>query len=101
MSMADTHHVGTRLENACVNCPLVRRSILPAEIPAVEIKHDQSLQRGASGAHRGDRDKRFGSGHAYADVAEPVSDAFMIENMAAIDHFLLELSKVFGVARRS
>ena len=93
--MTDAHHIGTHLENTGVYRPFVRRSILTTEISAIEIEHDEPLQCGAPRADRRDGDKRLGSGDPYADVPESVRNALAIENVAAVNHFLLERLKIF------
>ena len=77
--------------NAGVNRPLIRRGFVTAEIVAVQIEHDQSIHRRATRAHARDSQKRIGFRNPQAHMAEAIGDAFTVENMTAVDEFLLEL----------
>ena len=95
--MANAHHVRTSAHDASMNRPLVGRRFFSAEIVTVEVKDDEPIQSRTARAYAGYGKKSFGSGNAHAHVAEAVGDAFAIENVTAIDQFLLEFFKFAGI----
>jgi hypothetical protein len=86
--------------NAGVDRPLIGRGLVAAQVPAVEIEHDDAIQRGAARADAGDGQKGFRAGDANAHVAEAVRNALPIEDMAAVDEFLFEFFEIAGIESR-
>ena len=97
MGVADAHNICAGSENAGVNRPFIGRGFRAAEIVAVEIQHDQPIQRRAAGAYTGYRNKSLAFGNAHAHMAEAIGDAFVIEDVTAIHQFLLEFFEFAGI----
>src|SRR6266550_1666047 len=91
VGVADAHHVRASFQNARVNRPFVGRRVLAAEKITVEIEQHEPVRRRTTRAHAGEREKCLSSGDAYTYMTEAVGDAFAIENVTAVDEFLLEL----------
>ena len=70
---------------------------MAAEKFSIEVEQHEPLQRRAAGTDTGDGKKCIGSGNPYANVTVTVGDAFAIENVTAVNEFLLELFKVAGI----
>ena len=92
MRHADNFRPG--FENAGVDRPFVGRSRGAVEMVAGKILHDQAVARDRARTDIGDGDKRVRAGHAHADVAVAVGDAFMVENMTGGNQFVGELLKL-------
>ena len=91
--MTNTHHVRPSAHDAGVNRPLIWRRLHATQIAAVKVEQDEPIQGRTARTYARYGEKSFGPGNAHAYVTEAVGDAFPIENVTAVDEFLLEFFK--------
>src|SRR4029077_1496981 len=88
---APGHDVRARLQDASMDGPLVWRSLRASEVIAVEVLHDQPVERYVAGADVGDGDERIHTRYAHGDVPVAIGYTLVIENMAGGKQFFFQL----------
>src|SRR5262245_57443436 len=95
--MANAHHIRTSSHDAGVNRPFVRWRFFPAKIVTLKVQHDEPIQSRPAGTHTGQSKKSVGTANAHAHMTIAVGDAFAIEDVTAVDQFLLEFLELNGI----
>src|SRR5262249_23884003 len=70
---------------------------LTTDIGAREAKKAEPIQRRPAGTHTGQSKKSVGTANAHAHMPVAVGDAFAIEDVTAVDQFLLEFIELNGI----
>src|SRR5262245_47866875 len=97
VGMANAHQIRTSAHDTGVNRPLIGRRFLTTEITAIEVQQDEPIQRRPAGTHTGQSKKSVGTANAHAHMTIAVGDAFAIEDVTAVDQFLLEFLELNGI----
>jgi hypothetical protein len=97
MGVANADDIGASAQDAGMDRPFVRRRFLAAEIIAVEVEHNQAMDRRAARTDSCESDERFLIRNSHADVTEAIGDALVVENVAGADEFLFEFLEIGGI----